>query len=233
MGFVAAAFVAMGSKKIRCEDRVRLLDEVVAEGGAEMRWFERGLVAVADGVGGSRDGGFAAAYVVGALDPASLSASELDAINLALVAETERDPERRGAATTLAAIELSPGGLRLFSVGDSEVWLARHGRLVRVNDDQSTENGVVTSWFGGDDLRLEVSTESVVDQLVPGDRLLICSDGLRKCVGRDELRTLLGVGDALDAAFGALRDRVCVRARPDDVSFVLVQVSDQPTRQAS
>jgi protein phosphatase len=62
----------------------------------------------------------------------------LDAANTAIASAVEADPENlEGMGTTLLAVAATPLGLEWISVGDSPLYLWRHGRLRRLNADHS------------------------------------------------------------------------------------------------
>jgi protein phosphatase len=59
---------------------------------------------------------------------------------------------------------------------------------------------------------------------LPGDRYLLCSDGLSTVVADEELRRLLGSAPAPDAAVRSLVEAAIDAGGPDNVSCVVADV---------
>ena len=213
-----------GSHKSQSEDRVLLNGLVLGEAGVLACASGDALrVAVADGVGGSQNG---AAAAEAALLQLANPETRTDDEGLRRIHESIRAtlPGLRGGtppATTLIIAELEPGALSIASVGDSEAWLLREGRLIRLSD-QHGEDGVISSCLGGGLAAFEIARDCPVDALQPSDLLLLCSDGLFKCLERSELRSLAQAAPSPGALAAALLQAVASRHRPDDVAFLLV-----------
>jgi len=160
---------------------------------------DHGLYAVADGMGGHRAGEVASATAIETLTAAYVGGQRLDAAveaaNAAVFAKSADDLSLRGMGTTLTAIALEGDGTALVGhVGDSRAYLLRDGSVTQVTDDHSLveqlvregrlspeeaqhhpQRAIITRALGVD-AQVEVDTYRV--DLKPGDRLLICSDGL-------------------------------------------------------
>jgi protein phosphatase len=84
----------------------------------------------------------------------------------------------------------------------------------------------------------DLDVRAYVVPLAAGDRLLLNSDGLHDNLTRSELASLLAAGtpqEAADELAAAAKDRsaqpheVSVRAKPDDISVLVVEISAQPS----
>ena len=208
---------------------------------------------VADGVGGAAAGEVASAttaYVVSAKalaahddNPASVLR---DAIRLAqeqVALGVRRDPDRAGMATTLTAIVTDGEHFALGHVGDSRGYLFRDRSLVRISRDHTwvqrlIDEGslveedvpyhpwrnVVTRSVNGD----AAETGDVAElALVPGDRLLLASDGLTDLVPEPAIEQILQRHDD-DAAAEALVDAALSAGGRDNVTCLLATVIDGP-----
>ncbi len=162
-----------------------------------------GLWAVADGAGGHSRGDVASRMVADALEglPPSLSASEvlsevrqrMTDTNAALRASVT--PPQISASTVVVLIARGEHYACLWA-GDSRAYLLRGGTMTQVTRDHSlvqemVEAGairaedaeshpnanVITRAVGSGD---ELDLDKVTDRLLPGDRFLLCSDGLCK-----------------------------------------------------
>lgn len=203
-----------------------------------------GLWAVADGAGGHQSGDVASATVAAALNaiPSGLNAAELlaqvrlriTAANLELRAmAATRGPEAM-LATTVVVLIARGGHYACLWAGDSRAYLLRGGVLTQISRDHSLVQEMVDAGALAPELaeshpRANVITRAVgaasdlaldkaTDRAVPGDRFLLCSDGLCKTLQADEIGGLLGGDGAADRLVSA-----AVAARSsDNVTAVVV-----------
>ena len=177
------------------------------------------LVAVADGVGGNVGGAVASSLVVDVLTdtaPWSLPgplddrlAEAVLAANAALGRAAAATPGLAGMATTLTAVALVGALLVVAHVGDSRAYLLREGRLQQLTKDQTVVQSLVDSGLvppgrahthplrsvllgalhGADDDARHLAVSSCPAR--PGDRVLVCSDGLSGVVERAMLERVL------------------------------------------
>lgn len=198
-----------------------------------------GVFVVADGVGGLADAGSTAQAVVDGLAggarhvsaPAGPHAREsVRAAVRAVVAEVNgwvRAASRYGpgnTGATAALLVLRADVAVVGHLGDCRVYLAHAGTLRRLTDDHALATGELTGFVG----MAEPAVPDVsLHVLQPGDRLLLCTDGLPSGVTDGELDGQLdeGVG-AVDDLSGACR-RLVDRARRggalDDITVVAVR----------
>ncbi len=206
------------------------------------------LLAVADGMGGAKAGEVAAEITVEAIaaigDAPSVEAlrgSLLDA-NRRIRAVAEDDPARAGMGTTVTAALLDDGGTTLMHVGDSRAYLLRDGVLRQVTDDHSIvaemvrqgqispdeaarhpSRNIITRALGAEP---DVQIDEVHLDLVPGDVVLLCTDGLSSMVD-DALieQTTAGAATLADAAT-ALIDAALEHGGIDNVTVVLARIGE-------
>ncbi|MFC6592283.1 PP2C family protein-serine/threonine phosphatase [Deinococcus lacus] len=205
------------------------------------------LYAVADGMGGHAAGELAANLALSAFSKHLLDTQgnltrrlieAAQAANRSVVRHAVG--EYVGMGTTLLAAVVDGGTLLLVHVGDSRAYLLRGGVLYPLTDDHSwvaeqvrqglltEEEGrrhqwrnVVSNALGGEErVRLEVLGLG----LHPGDRLLLCTDGLVSVVSETKLLTLLSSGSA-ELTARLLVDMANQAGGPDNVSVVVVDVT--------
>jgi PPM family protein phosphatase len=115
--------------------------------------------------------------------------------------------ERRGMGTTLVALLAAGQKAVLAHVGDSRAYLVRGGSLVRLTSDHSWVNEQVKLGYLSDEdaqrhpmrnivtralgSRPEVATDRTVEDMLPGDIYLLCSDGLNSMLSDSEIQTLV------------------------------------------
>ena len=158
----------------------------------------------------------------------------------------ETQQELRGMATTASAVlieERRSGALHasIGHVGDSRVYLYRDAALRQLTDDHSWvgeqirsgvmsdadarrhpwRNVVTRAISGGADPEVDV----IELPLEPGDRLLLCSDGLSGVVAAEEIGRLV-TNASLDAACQALIEAANAAGGPDNITTVLVAIAD-------
>jgi PPM family protein phosphatase len=206
------------------------------------------LVAIADGVGGNVGGAVASSLVAswlaplasgadGGEDPVRVVASANERIRAAY---TER-PRLRTMATTLTAVHADAEGLVLLHIGDSRGYLLHDGELRQVSTDHTLvqamidagsltpaeakvhpqRSAVYAALHGADD---DVAALDVIRlDARPGDRVMVCSDGLSDVVPADLIEGLLQAGTPAQAA-AALRDAALAGPPTDNITVVVGDV---------
>lgn len=207
---------------------------------------------VADGMGGHNGGEVASAIAVDEMAKAEGvgSVDELiEAVQLAnreIVDRSKLEPELRGMGTTLVALVEMAGGdtprLGVANVGDSRLYLAGDEGLIQITEDHTLvealvrdgrltaeealthpQRNIVTRALGIDE-KVLVDTWELVP--VPGDRYLLCSDGLFNELTPDEISVRLReIDDPADAASTLVRE-ACDAGGRDNVTVVIVDVVD-------
>ncbi|MFD2763839.1 PP2C family protein-serine/threonine phosphatase [Micromonospora eburnea] len=174
------------------------------------------LVAVADGMGGLPAGEVASEIVIRILDeltPPTVPDEAAEALRAVVSTANQRiraaitaDPAREGMGTTLTAGLLAGETLVLAQVGDSRCYLLRNGELTQLTRDDTFVQALVDQGALSPDQARHHPQRSLVTRavqgsdtppaigvltLVPGDRLLLCSDGLSDYVEDSPIATTL------------------------------------------
>jgi protein phosphatase len=151
----------------------------------------------------------------------------------------ELDPTQRGMSTTISALLVCGGHAVIAQVGDSRIYRMRGGQGVQLTEDHTLVNyklkrglidaeeartmkgkNVITRAVGHQDY-VEVDTGLL--SIEPGDRYLLCSDGLHGYLKDGELERFLA-GGPLEVAAGALIDLANARGGRDNITVVVVSV---------
>src|SRR5215469_16888076 len=178
-----------------------------------------GLWAVADGAGGHAAGEVASGMIAEALQaiPPGLSASQLLAEVRLAIDQTHQalreEAARRGPDVTVAStvvVMMARGDhFACLWAGDSRAYLLRHGTFRQITRDHSLVQELLEAGaIGPDEVNNhprgnvitravgaeldEFVLDKVSDRLMPGDRFLLCSDGLCKTLPESALANLLG-----------------------------------------
>lgn len=209
------------------------------------------LFAVADGMGGHNAGEVASALAVASLRTASrtgISNSEefrliVQNTNTAIYTASLDDSTQRGMGTTLTAAAVVPGSngnVLVANVGDSRTYLFRADRLERVTTDHSyvqelVNEGIISAEDARTHPRRNIVTRALgidrhvnVDvislQLSPGDRLVLCSDGLVDEVPDHHIADVLRQHSVAQEAAEALVMTANANGGRDNTTVVVVDV---------
>jgi serine/threonine protein phosphatase PrpC len=202
----------------------------------------RWLHAVADGMGGHAAGEVASAAVIDSLhlhDADVGEAALLEVLGRAMVeanGEVARkaadDPARRGMGTTVTAMLWSGDRFALAHIGDSRAFRLREGQLDQITEDHVMGKLVSNAGYLAPvlsrylDGRPDRSPDLSIREARPGDRYMICSDGLSPVVGttviRDVLVSATDPGEAVRRLVALAEDA----GGPDNISVIVIDVSE-------
>lgn len=215
------------------------------------------LFVVADGMGGHAGGDVASALAIQSIAhvdrPFETASDAVEALRSALLeanqelAETVYEhPELGGMGTTVSGLVRVGTRLALAHIGDSRIYRWRDGEITQVTKDHTfvqrlVDSGRITAEeaavhprrsvlmrvLGDVDLTPDIDVE-VLDTR-PGDRWVLCSDGLSGYVTEQRMGELLVEHpDAADAV-EALIDESLDHGAPDNVTVIIVGVDDSPS----
>lgn len=200
---------------------------------------ELGLWAVADGMGGHSAGRLASQATADALagvepraafpDLVRAVRDTLGDVNRYLRALSQRAVNPTVIGTTVVVLLARDGAGVCLWAGDSRLYRLREGVLEQLTADHSeaadpdadpaeSPSNVITRALGGHE---EVDLDQITFEIRPGDRLLLCSDGLYREVDGPELQAQLGEGDPA-ATVAALLEHALQGAASDNITAVVV-----------
>jgi serine/threonine protein phosphatase PrpC len=208
-----------------------------------------GLWAVADGVGGADAGDRASMAVVEtlALVPRPERAAELLAsvraaledVNRRLIAESRRLGSSRGIASTIVCLMIFEDRFFCIWAGDSRLYRWRNRQFEQLSRDHSEVQKLVDSGAvsaadaprhplahvitGAIGIEPMLRLDCVEGDVRPGDRFLLCSDGLTRVVSDAEIGLVVGLVSP-DEAVHHLIQITLDRGAPDNVSVVAIKV---------
>lgn len=213
------------------------------------------LFVVADGMGGHAGGDVASSLAVArleALDQPYASTSEAeralrDAISDAaheLVDTVRLRPELAGMGTTVSALVMVDQYAVIAHIGDSRVYLYRDDTLTQITTDHTFVQRLVDSGrITPEEARYhprrsvlmrvlgDMDTDPELDTFImptqPGDRWLLCSDGLSGVVDDAHTAKALSLGLPPGRTADILLKQALDGGAPDNVTIVLVDVGGQ------
>ena len=218
---------------------------------------QAGLWAVADGMGGHAAGDVASAIIAEELASLGVPVSAQDQ-RARVLERLERAHHRirshaqthdlAMAGATIAALLIHGAELTCIWAGDSRIYLWRDGRLTPLTRDHSevaqmiaagtmTEaearmaprRNVITRAIG---IGAQARPELVSGAVRPGDRLLICSDGLTEHLDDADLAHELGLPALAPDTAARLMAQTLERGARDNVSVVVVDCQPRPEADA-
>jgi PPM family protein phosphatase len=184
----------------------------VREGNEDSYLIVEPLYAVADGMGGHRGGevasNLALETVQGMFERREGSLAEQVAeANRAVFDRSQSDRRVSGMGTTLTAARVDGNRVHLVHVGDSRAYLLRGGELTQITEDHTLvhrmvlegeiseeeaethpHRSVLTRALGVD-RNIQVDEGDI--EVAPGDRLLLCTDGLTGMVPEKQILEIL------------------------------------------
>ncbi|MGF6822787.1 serine/threonine protein phosphatase PrpC [Microbacterium sp. ZKA21] len=213
------------------------------------------LFAVADGMGGHAGGDVASSVAIQRLAPldtgyattddaqASLQAAVTTAAGDLIRAAKDR-PELAGLGTTVSAIIMVDEYAVIGHIGDSRIYLFRDDELTQITADHTfvqrlVDSGRITPEEARyhprrsvlmrvlSDMDNDPELDMFVMPTLPGDRWLLCSDGLSGVVDELHVAKVMRQGLAPGRTADTLLKQALDGGAPDNVTIVLVDVGGQ------
>ncbi len=216
------------------------------------------LVVMADGMGGHAAGNIASNLVVstfnksftggfGRKDPASILRAALEKSNTAIAESIKETPALDGMGCTMVTAVLTKSKIFWLSVGDSHMYLIRDGELKKKNEDHSYGGYLDRMKSQGMDIEPEpglsrnmlmsaVTGDEIADvdcpnngfQLLPKDRLIVCSDGL-DTLPESAILEISAWNPAAKECVSALLNAVedANKPRQDNTTVIVIDVGDR------
>jgi serine/threonine protein phosphatase PrpC len=229
---------------------------LLREGNEDSAYASPCLLAVADGMGGHAAGEVASAVAiasVAALDGSTAPNGDLlgalkEAVHSAsdtLHQMASADPAVEGMGTTLTAMLWAGQGYALCHIGDSRGYMLREGELYQITHDHSLVQSLVDEGrlsqeeaathpqrsliLRALDGRGEAEPDLSMRKAMPGDRYLLCSDGLSDVVSAETLHHTLSTVSDLDDVTVQLIELAIRGGGPDNITVIVADVVDTDT----
>ncbi len=214
------------------------------------------LFIVADGMGGHNAGDFASRYtvehVVKAISASALSqpvavfAAALEQVNRNLMQLAGITPGLRGTGTTFVAATVVQDRLYVANIGDSRLYIVNQAitqitkdhslvqEMVRMGEVKQEEarthpdKNIITRAVGATE---EIMVDYFEVALSPGDRILLCSDGLTNMIEDSQIRTIMCSQRDIAECVERLVETANTYGGKDNISVIIVDpFSDEVKR---
>ena len=202
------------------------------------------LVAVADGMGGHQGGEVASATAIDTFRTSMTRGDSIEraitAANDAVVSQAATDLALRGMGTTITAGMVADGALRIGHVGDSRAYLLRAGELRQLTTDHSVVAELIAAGELTEDQALVDPRRAMITRalgidatvevdvfdvdLEPGDRILLCSDGLTTMIRDNAIAEILASEDDRERAADELVNAANIAGGADNITVVIVDI---------
>ncbi|MEW9871017.1 protein phosphatase 2C domain-containing protein [Arthrobacter sp. HS15c] len=213
----------------------------------------RHLAVVADGMGGHAGGDVASAATVLDMlhldhgdydgDAGTILADEIQTANSLLSELVHINPKLAGMGTTVTALLLAEGKLHFAHIGDSRAYRLRDGVFEQVSIDHTfvqrlidegrlrpeeaethPHKNVLMRVLGDVDASPELDLDTL--EVKPGERWLLCSDGLNYVAGHVVERTIRETKD-LRECVETLVNLTLEAGSPDNVTVVMLEIVEE------
>jgi len=214
---------------------------------------ERGIFAVADGVGGAEAGEVASQTAVDVLDEAfrhrikdgddveDLMELAIQRANASIHQMASEHPRFSMMATTIVALHVEGFRATFGHVGDSRLYrITADGRLLRETEDHSIVEEEVRAGRMTPEQAANHPSKNVISralgaepsvevdmktiEIEDGTSFLLCTDGITRHITDNELRDLLVSNQPVAAVCDEMKRRCYERGAEDNLTAVIVQV---------
>lgn len=220
-------------------------------GNEDSGFADNHMLIVADGMGGHAAGELASAMAVATFAEMSDEdvpldevlehlASGVDILSERIGDVVAKDPANQGMGTTLTGLSYLGDRMAVVHVGDSRAYLLRDGTLDQITRDHTyvqslVDAGEITAEEATRHPRRNLLNRAVdgihtveadlsMRETRPGDRYLLCTDGLSGVVPEDELAEVLRTDADPTGAVTRLVDMALEAGAPDNVTVVVADV---------
>jgi protein phosphatase len=161
-------------------------------------------------------------------------------INAEICALSQANPANRGMATTAVLAHILRDRLFIVNVGDSRAYIVRAGGISRITVDHSVVNDMIargelteeqarvhprkneiTRALG---VEAGVTPDFFMTDLLSGDRIVLCTDGLYGELPDDDIRRIVSCGANPNDTCRMLVDSANANGGSDNITVVCVEI---------
>ena len=162
----------------------------------------------------------------------------------AILARAAEEPEKAGMGTTITALTLHPNEARfqIAHVGDSRAYRLRGGTLEQLTTDHTwVQREVETGRLSPTEARAhpyaniltralgtpgeEPEIDLVEGDVVAGDLILLCTDGVTSLIEDDDLHAIVGQSLPLETLAAQIVEAARIRGGHDNITAILIRAT--------
>ncbi len=208
------------------------------------------LFVLADGMGGYKAGDYASKHAIDVVVSELQSNNDSELIstlqnaistaNYEIHTESVENPERTGMGTTMVLATIEGSEMTVANVGDSRLYLFEEGhvrqithdhsyveemlRFGRINEDDAKmhpKKHYITRAIGAEE---KINVDFFEENVHPGDRVLLCSDGLTNMVPDVQIEEVLAESVSAQNACETLIELANRHGGTDNISVIVIDI---------
>src|SRR5687768_1899259 len=166
--------------------------------------------------------------------------------------QVSKQNEQMACVVTLALADVGNNKFYYAHVGDTRLYLLRDKTLVKVTSDHSVVGFLEESGRLSEEAAMHHPKRNEINKalgfeahigvkddfietgespFLPGDTILLCSDGLSDMIGSNDISSILNTDNSLEAKSKALIDAANDAGGADNITVVLVHNNKSPSQQ--
>jgi PPM family protein phosphatase len=219
----------------------------VREQNEDTYGYRDSLFVIADGMGGHKAGEIASAIAVETVLAAEIGVNPIVGLreivleaNDAILNEMSRNEEFMGMGTTIAILLLSTDQAYVSHVGDSRIYKFTGDNLIQLTDDHSfvaelIKNGSITEEEAKIHPQRNVLTRALGTEdhfefevnsfpMNPGDKFLLCSDGLTGMVAENDIKEIMMSTEGCQLIAEHLVEHANEMGGTDNITVIVIEV---------
>ncbi|MGN0476432.1 MAG: PP2C family protein-serine/threonine phosphatase [Ruminococcus sp.] len=222
-----------------CDGNTRPVeDEETYSQFGEILSTDNKILAVFDGIGGEEKGEVASSIASVATQGVDFSGENVEekivdfarSINQR-VRQYAVDNDIENMGTTFAGAVFSDGGIHIGNVGDSKVFKLHNGKITQLSVDhvlpkELAFNNVITQYIGMKEEKNPLDPAISFQEYSPGDRYIICSDGLTEKLNVDEVGALCHVAETVTDATDILVSQALCAGGNDNITVIVCELEN-------
>ena len=161
-------------------------------------------------------------------------------INQDIIDYSQQNPLNAGMATTLVAAHIHSEKLYVVNIGDSRAYIVRDGKISQITVDHTVVNQMIADGdLSAEEARVhprkneitralgaeeDVVPDFFITELLSGDRVVLCTDGLYGELSDSEICDTVSLGDDLNDICRSLVAKANAKGGRDNVTVICVEI---------
>ena len=210
-----------------------------------MKQSEYPLLAVFDGMGGESCGEMAAFLAAESCgehykttkeairqEPEDFLKDLCETMNQA-ICDYGRENRISSMGTTAALLAFAEEAVYSCNLGDSRIYRSDNEKFYQISEDHVLGRSLfgkapLTQYLGMEEENLQLEPSISRQEIKPGDRFLLCSDGITDMLSDGEIADILSRDIPVEDTVEILVDRALKKGGRDNITVVLCEIAEKP-----